>query len=122
MVTRRDFRSFDEKKFLQDMELAPWGNILAVEDSDIDNKVTIFENIHREIIDKHAPFRTFRVTRPATPWFNDNIRELMDERDKYKSKFNLDKNKVTEEIFKTLRNNVTHAIRLAKVKKLLMRK
>ena len=116
MVTRRDFRRFDEKKFIHDMELAPWGNILAVEDSDIDNKVTIFENIHREIIDKHAPFRTFRVTRPATPWFNDNIKELMDERDKYKSKFNLDKKKVTEEIFKTLRNNVTHAIRLAKVK------
>ena len=50
MVTRRDFRNFDEQKFERDMEKAPWGNILAVADDDIDNKVTIFENIHAGII------------------------------------------------------------------------
>ena len=37
--------------------------------------------------------------------------------DKYKNKFNLDKNPVTEEIYKTLRNNVCHAIRREKIKK-----
>ena len=68
MLTRRDFRNFDADKFRTDMENAPWGNINAVDDDDIDNQVTIFENIHKEIIDKHAPMRTFRVTRPATPW------------------------------------------------------
>ena len=94
------------------MELAPWGNILAVGDEDIDNKVTIFENVHREIIDKHAPFRTFRVTRPASPWPNEDIKNLMDNRDKYKNKFNSDKNPETEEIYKSLRNAVSHSIRL----------
>ena len=116
MVTKRDFRNFDEKLFIKDMERAPWGNILAVDDNDIDNKVTIYENIHIEIIDKHAPFRTFRVTRPATPWFTEDIKKLMDDRDKYKNKFNKDKKQETEEIYKTLRNNVTQAIRLAKIK------
>jgi hypothetical protein len=56
IITKRDFRKFDEIKFARDMEVAPWGNILAVADDDIDNKVTIFENIHRDIIDKHATF------------------------------------------------------------------
>ena len=116
IITRRDFRNFDEKKFVQDMERAPWGNILAVSDDDIDNKVTIFENIHRDIIDKHAPFRTFRVTRPASPWLNDNIKKLMDDRDKYKNKFNLDKNPETEEIYKILRNSVCQEIRREKIK------
>ena len=116
MVTRRDFRNFDENKFRMDMALAPWGNILAVDDDDIDNKVTIYENIHRDIIDKHAPFRTFRVTRPATPWFNDKIQQFMDDRDKYKNKFNVDKNPATEEIYKILRNKVSHEIRLSKIK------
>ena len=116
MVTRRDFRNFDEKAFVKDMETAPWGNILVVDENDIDNKVTIFENIHREIIDKHAPFRTFRVTRPATPWFNDEIKKLMDDRDKYKNKFNQDKKPETEEIYKILRNNVCQAIRREKIK------
>ena len=69
MVTRRDFRNFNKDAFLHDMSLAPWGNIEAVDDDDVDNKVTIFENIHREIIDKHAPYRTFRVTRPGNDGF-----------------------------------------------------
>ena len=116
ILTRRDFRNFDEKSFVRDMEMAPWGNILAVADDDIDNKVTIFENIHREIIDKHAPFRTFRVTRPASPWLNEDIKNLMDNRDKYKNKFNSDKNPETEEIYKSLRNAVSHSIRREKIK------
>ena len=116
MVTRRDFRNFDIDKFKEDMSVAPWGNIEAVDDDDIDNKVTIFENIHRDIIDKHAPMRTFRVTRPATPWLTDDIKKLMDERDKYKNKFNKEKLATTEIIFKDLRNKVTHAIRQSKIK------
>ena len=87
------------------MEFAPWGNILAVSDDDIDNKVTIFENIHKDIINKHAPFRTFRVTRPATPWLNEEITKLMGDRDKYKDKFNKDKKAETETIYKFLRNS-----------------
>ena len=116
MLTRRDFRNFDSEKFKADMSTAPWGNIEAVDDDDIDNKVTIFENIHREIINKHAPFRTFRVTRPATPWLTEEIKNLMDERDKYKNKFNKEKKAETEIIFKDLRNKVAHAIRQSKIK------
>jgi exonuclease III len=116
MVTRRDFRNFNKNAFLHDMSIAPWGNIQAVDDDDVDNKVVIFENIHRDIIDKHAPFRTFRVTRPATPWMNDAIKELMDDRDKYKNKFNNDKKPETELLYKDLRNRVTHAIRQSKIK------
>ena len=79
MLTRRDFRNFDPEKFKFDMSMAPWGNIEAVDDDDVDNKVTIFENIHKEIIDKHAPLRTFRVTRPATPWLTEEIKDLRSE-------------------------------------------
>ena len=116
IVTKRDFRNFDSEKFKADMSVAPWGNIEAVEDNDIDNKVTIIENIYKELIDKHAPMRTFRVTRPATPWLTDKIKCLMDERDKYKNKFNKEKRPETEVIFKDLRNKVTHAIRQSKIK------
>ena len=115
VITRRDFRRFNKTAYLHDMSLAPWGNIHAVEDDDIDNKVTIFENIHLDIVNKHAPFRTFRVTRPASPWLTNEIKDMMDERDKYKNKFNLDKKTETEVLYKDLRNKVTHAIRQAKI-------
>lgn len=116
IISRRDFRNFNETSFIKDIEKAPWGNILAVADDDIDNKVTIFENIYREIVNRHAPFKTFRVTRPSTPWFNDKIKKLMDVRDQYKNKFNLDKNSETEEIYKALRNKVSHSIRQEKIR------
>ena len=116
MLTRRDFRNFDSEKYKDDMSNAPWGNINAVDEDDVDNKVTILENIHKDIIDRHAPLRTFRVTRPATPWLTDEIRKLMDERDRYKNKFNADKKAETEVLFKDLRNKVTHAIRQSKIK------
>ena len=114
-ICGRDLRNFDSEKFLDDMANAPWEFVDAVEDDDIDNKVTIFENIHKDIIDKHAPMRTFRVTRPAAPWLTDEIKSLMDNRDKYKNKFNIDKSPETELIFKDLRNKVTHAIRDSKI-------
>ena len=116
ILTRRDFRNFDQNLFLRDMETAPWGNVLAVADSDVDNKVVIVENIYRDIIDKHAPFRTFRVTRPSSPWLTEDIEKLMDTRDQYKNKFNIDQKPETEELFKHLRNQVTHAIWREKIK------
>ena len=64
-------------------------------------------------MNKHAPFRAFRVTRPASPWLTDEIRKQMDTRDQYKNKFNLDyKSPESEQINKTLRNSVCHSIRL----------
>ena len=118
MVTRRDMRNFNTEKFLTDMANAHWEFVDAVEDDDIENKVTIFENIHKDIIDRHAPMRTFRVTRPAAPWLTNEIKSLMDSRDKYKNKFNVDKNPDTEILFKHLRNKVTHAIRDSKIETL----
>lgn len=73
IVRKRDFRSFDKVLLVRDMELDPWGNILTVVDHDICNKVTIFENILNKIIDKHITCRTFRVTRLASPWLNEDI-------------------------------------------------
>ena len=68
ILTRRDFRNFDQNLFLRDMETAPWGNVLAVADSDVDNKVVIVENIYRDItqcykmkVMKCAPDQTYQL-------------------------------------------------------------
>lgn len=75
--------------------------------------VTIFENINHEIIDKYATCRTFRVTHPC---LIEDIKDLMNNRNKYKNKFNVDKNPENEQIYKTLRNTVSHSVRNAKIK------
>ena len=48
-----------------------------------------FEKIYTDAINKHAPFREVRVTKPVTAsWLTDEIISLMDLRDKFKLKHN----------------------------------
>ena len=54
------------KIFLKDIKKAPWSKY-SVNNDYINNKVTISENIHNEIIDKDAPRTRLRVTHPAYP-------------------------------------------------------
>ena len=70
------------------MLLAPWENVYAVEENDLDSKATIFENYFTSIIEKHAPLKTFTIKHPKAPWLTDDIKKHMDERDKQKNKFN----------------------------------
>ena len=91
--TRRDFKNFSQESFQQDINLAPWENVYAVREDELDKKATIFENIFNDVLDKHAPFRTFTVKHPKTPWLTSEIKKLMNERDKQKNKFNSIKKK-----------------------------
>ena len=115
IITSRDFRKFSEHAFKRDMELGHWGNIYAVDESDIDSQVTIVENIFTEIINKHAPFRTFKAKHPPSPWLNEKIKQMMGDRDTLKNTFNINKDLRTYEKYKILRNKVNHAIRQAKI-------
>ena len=67
-IIRRDFKNFDKNDFIREIDRAPWGNILTIDDTNqelnIDDKVTIVENIYREHIDKHAPFKEIVIKNP----------------------------------------------------------
>ena len=108
------------------MDRAPWGNILTIDDSNqelnIDDKVTIVENIFREHIDKHAPLKEIIVKKPInSSWMTDEILSLMDTRDKYKNMYNrykenffsIDiKNYVMKSIIKFVEPRLTSLIKL----------
>ena len=120
---------------MQDINLAPWENVYAVEEDELDKKATIFENIFNCVLDKHAPRRTFTVKHPKTPWLTSEIKNLMNQRDKQKNLFNSLKKKLSnipdhtaehyslrhqlkqaDQNFKTLRNSVNNAIRDSKLR------
>ena len=61
-------KNFSKEDFLKKLDLAPWGYLYDIPENEIDNQVTILENIYRDVLDEVAPFKTFRVTRPPTPW------------------------------------------------------
>ena len=119
-VSRRDYRNFKKEDFIADMEIAPWGNIHTIgedgQEIDLNDKVTVIENIFKENIDKHAPFRTVSIKRPINAsWMTDDILELMDKRDLFKNLYNNYKEDLFQNEFKKLRNEVNHKIRKAKI-------
>ena len=113
IITKRDFSQFSSDNFLEDVRNVQWGDIFSRRDGDIDTKVTIFEEKFLSIINSHAPFKTFRVTKPATLWLTSEIKSLMDYRDKLKAICNA--TNMDEDIskFKETRNQVSHIIKKA---------
>ena len=121
MVTRRNLKNFKEEAFVQDIADTDWNEVYHAVDTN--EKSQVFERQFSAVLDQHAPFKTFRVTRPPAPWLTQDIKDEMDKRDRYKNKFNQqrqqnDKKEVTSQtfsIYQGLRNKVTHMIRRAKI-------
>ena len=72
------------RKIKDKLNLAPLGNIYAVPQNDVDNQIVILENIFNDVLNDVAPVKTFRVTRPPSPWLTDDLKKLMEDRDKLK--------------------------------------
>ena len=131
IITKRKMDNFNIEQFKNDINFAPWGSLSAFEYGDLDNKVTVVENIYRDIMDKHCPKVEMRVTHPSSSaWRTDKIKQLQNDRDRWYTKFKkmkkeklLSKNdhnfkarlKITENIYHQLRNQVTHEIRKSKI-------
>ena len=130
MIKKRDMKNFSEEVFVNKLNLAPWGNIYAPENPKIlqDNpedaiseiivnkQVTILENIFRDVVDEIAPFKTFRVTRPSSPWLTEEMKMKMNERDKLRALYKKDFDENIFEKYKELRNEINHEKRKAKIK------
>ena len=133
IIVKRKMDNFNVEQFKNDIAFAPWGSLSAFDHDDLDNKITVIENIYRDIMDKHCPKVEIRVTHPSSSaWRTEEIKNLQNDRDKYYTKFKKMKKdekqlskhdinfkakmKITENIYHQLRNKVTHAIRQSKIK------
>ena len=66
MIEYRDFKAFDETKFLEDVDSAPW-SLIDIYD-DINDKVDIFYQLINQLLDWHAPKRQKRIRKESYPW------------------------------------------------------
>ena len=67
MIEYCDFKAFDESKFLEDVDLAPWS--LTDNYDEINDKVDIFYQLINQLLDWHAPKRQKEYVKSPTPWF-----------------------------------------------------
>ena len=134
-ITKRDFSKFNQEAFLDGIRSAPWELIYSVNEENLNDQATIFENVFSSVLNSHAPFKTFTVKHQKSPWLTDHIKKQMNQRDKYKNYLNSLKRKLdsaldgspeqisfkkqlltADENFKTLRNHVNRLVRDAKIK------
>jgi len=113
IVSYRDFKPNRIDNFLKEGMYIPWH--LIYNETNLDKKLEIFNNLLLEHINQHFPIKTARVTRPPAPWITNDIRILMKERDASHAAFRLSKLEVDKNRYKKLRNSVTYKLRKAKI-------
>jgi exonuclease III len=120
----RDERSLSMKDFVEDFSLLPFSVVYGVDD--ISDKIDVLNTLITDCIDKHAPLRRVKLTRPPAPWMKDlNIAELQRERNHLRKKVHTYPTNENWNFFRTVRNKLKSEIAVTKqnfFKKLLMNK
>jgi hypothetical protein len=112
--TYRSFKQFNISSCLEDAVNLPWHSISTLQD--INDKVSVFNDMINCIFDKHAPIRTAHFHRKPAPWINDEILQARRERDKARRVFTRTSDASDFNIFKSLRNRVKSLCRNAKLR------
>ena len=79
-IKRRLIKNINISEFNADAACADWNNVLTC--GTLDGKVSLFNRIIINLLDKHAPVKTLKITKPSAPWLNDEIKLHFKRRDK----------------------------------------
>ena len=72
-------KNFDEDKFRDDVSLAPWDTVSLFEH--MDDQVFSFNKLFLDVLERHAPLKTFTAKHQKSKVITAEIRDLMRERD-----------------------------------------
>ncbi|KAI5747281.1 hypothetical protein M8J77_013016 [Diaphorina citri] len=114
VITSRNFKKFNSSQFLHDACAANWDQIYSLEN--IDDKLSCFNDLVLTLFNKHAPFRTFKASRPPAPWMTTDIKRLLNRRDRARRRFARTGSAQHFEAFRYARNKAKQAIRTAKLR------
>ena len=78
-VTTRSFKHYKPHAFHNDVSLVLWSTVDIFDD--VDDKLYAFNLLFNDILEQHAPLKTFKVRGKPNPYLTDNIRGLMKTRD-----------------------------------------
>ncbi|CAH2220906.1 jg13461 [Pararge aegeria aegeria] len=71
VVMRRSFKNFNNDCFMSDLNNINWDSILGANTAD--DKISIFNSILTELLDKHAPLRPIKLKHLPAPWLTQDI-------------------------------------------------
>ena len=113
LIKCRNYRKYNPKEMTEDLRKQNWYPVLN--SSNVNEAWNKMKNIVLEVFDKHAPRIMKKVRGKLAPWLTDDVKKLMNERDKLLRK---SRKSPHTEFYKTeykkTRNAVNIAIRRAK--------
>ncbi len=118
IITKRNMKHFKEPAFLHDLYNFDCGKIYLI--PEVESAWNYFYESFTYFINKHAPFRKFRVKGRHNVWFTPELSNLLRERNLAWSKARSTNLKEDWLIFRQLRNMSTAAIRKGKVDHFLL--
>ncbi len=111
-ILTRNFKSYDEKKFIEHLHKLSWSVIDVLDDPK--DQLQIFVSLFNDACEMHAPLREKRVRANDVPWKTTKIKDLMEQRDRRKLLAQKKRCKYLYNEYKKLRNNVNSAMRKSK--------
>ena len=108
-ITVRSYKNFNDEDFSEELGSHNWDEFY--EEGNIHRSTEILTKVISEVLDKHAPKKTFIPSPQEKPWITRETREVMRERDKAYEKSRKTKEKEDVETFKKLRNRVVGLLR-----------
>nr|CAH7719787.1 unnamed protein product [Callosobruchus chinensis] len=112
--TYRDFKNFNIEAFDYELVRSNLEQIFHI--YNVDEKVTLFNNILLQLFNKHIPLKTVKITKKNTPWVNSEVKQVMIDRDKARLKLRRGHSESNLKDYKRLKNLVNH--KLSQEKKL----
>ncbi len=108
-------KNFNELNFVKDFKTLPFSVIYGV--ADPDEKLDILNSLITECIERHAPLRRTKITRPPAPWLKDpTIQDLQEQRNVLQANARRSKDAQAWELFRSARNRLKALIKTAKKK------
>lgn len=108
-ITFRNLKRLDFVTLEYLLSLTPFQNVFWLDD--VNEKVRYINELILNIFDTVAPEKTIYMKHKNPPWLTDNVKFLIKLRDKALSKYKRSKNNNHWNYYKSLRNQVTTAIR-----------
>jgi len=105
IIMKRSYRKINYSQYEDDVRNTNWSEVILQKDPE--KAFQLFDRTLMRIVENHAPIKKFTVRNVNTPWLDQELKDLMKERDLAKQAAITSKIKSDWQVYRKLRNYVT---------------
>lgn len=109
----RDFKNINHQNLYSDIASVDWDKIYVT--INVDEQTQLLQDEVKVLYEKHAPLKSKTLIYDQNPWFDLDVKSLIDQRDRAYARWKKFKIVQFQQVYKYLRNKVNSAIRKKKM-------